>query len=89
MKFTPRSFCSISRLAYEQQMLQESTSANDTGQFSWATDVSACAIHRQLIEMHDEDVLTVQYPENGVEIVKMLLHPLCQSHWSSLQVNDG
>jgi len=59
MNFTPRSICSSSRQAYEQQMLQESTSANDSGRFLWATDVSACEIHRQLIEMHD-DVLRVQ-----------------------------
>jgi hypothetical protein len=41
-------------------MLQESTSANDTGPFLWATDFSACEIHRQLIEMLDE-VLRVQH----------------------------
>jgi hypothetical protein len=61
MNFTPRSVCSSSREAYEQQMLQESTSAKDNGRFLWATDVSACEIHRQLIEMHDNDVLRVQH----------------------------
>jgi len=42
-------------------MLQESTSANDTGRFLWVTDVPACEIHLQLIEMHDDDVLRVQH----------------------------
>ena len=41
-------------------MLQESTIAIDTGRFLWATDLSACEIHRHLIEMHDDDVLRVQ-----------------------------
>jgi len=61
MNFTPRSVCSSSRQAYERQMLQESNSANDTGRFLWARDVSACEIHRQLIEVHGDDVLRVQH----------------------------
>jgi len=61
MNFTPRSICSSSRQAYEQQLLQESTNANDTGRFLWATDVLACEIHRQLIEMLDYVVLRVQH----------------------------